>query len=252
MSQRARPGPSGPVRYRPTPQHLRRRRVVLFAVVALLLLAGLGVGGRVLLYDSGLADVEHVQVTGVLTVETRDVLAAAAIEPGEPLVAVDVDAVASRVAAVPAVASARVGRHWPDTVSIEVTERVAVALAEAPQGLVLVDATGVAFRPAPPVPPALPRLTFTPVGAGDPATTAALAVLAALPEALRAQVETVRVAGSVTGGPPFVTLGLTGDRQVRWGPPDRSDSKAAVLGPLLTRRGSVYDVASPELPTISR
>ena len=80
-----------------------------------------------------------------------------------------------------------------------------------------------------------------------PATAAALAVLAALPEPLRAQVRTVDVTDGTS-----VVLGLADDRRVRWGGPDRAGDKIAVLGPLLTQPGTVYDVSSPELPTVRR
>ncbi|MHA6795318.1 cell division protein FtsQ/DivIB [Pseudonocardia bannensis] len=241
-----------PRRPGPAPHHLRRRRLALLAVVVVLL-AGMGVTVRVLLYDSGLADVEQVEVTGALTLPVPDVLAAAAVEPGSPLAAVDVVAVADRVAALPGVARVDVSRNWPHTVAIAVTERVAVALAGTAQGLFLVDDTGVAFRPAPEVPPQLPRLGVGSVGPDDPGTTAALDVLAALPEPVRSQVQTIDVTGPVVaGGSPSLELGLTDGRRVRWGSPDRSDRKAAVLVPLLTQEGAVYDVASPELPTVRR
>ena len=46
--------------------------------------------------------------------------------------------------------------------------------------------------------------------------------------------------------------GLTGDRKVVWGTDDRAADKAAVLVPLLTQPGHVFDVTSPDLPTIRR
>ena len=148
----------------------------------------------------------------------------------------------------PGVAAAEVGRGWPHTLEIAVTERVAAAVGQGPRGPVLVDPAGVPFLPAPPD-VALPRLLNGTVGPDDPATRAALAVLAALPQPLRDQVLTV---GVVTGGSEQVTLGLTEDRMVRWGSLDRAEQKAAVLGPLLTEPGEVYDVTSPELPTVRR
>ncbi|MDN5934418.1 MAG: cell division protein FtsQ/DivIB, partial [Pseudonocardia sp.] len=115
-----------------------------------------------------------------------------------------------------------------------------------PDGPQPVDTTGVVY-PAP-APPGLPQLTFGAVGPQDPSTRAALDVLGALPGDLRSQVLTVDVA--LGGGTPQVTLGLTEDRQVRWGPADESARKAGVLVPLLTRPGRVYDVTSPTLPTV--
>ncbi|WP_028929413.1 cell division protein FtsQ/DivIB [Pseudonocardia asaccharolytica] len=222
-------------------------------VVVLVALAGLAVGVRALLYDSGLVDVDRVEVTGAFTVDPAAVLAAAAVERGAPLIAVDTRAVAGRVALLQGVARVEVTRDWPHTVTIGVTERVAVALAETPEGRLLVDDTGVPFRPAPEVPPALPRLVFGAVGPDDPATRAALEVLMALPESVRVQTQTIDVAAPAAASvAPTVILGLTEDRLVRWGSPERSVRKAAVLVPLLTQEGTVYDVASPELPTVRR
>jgi cell division protein FtsQ len=187
-----------------------------------------------------------VQVTGALVVPVPDVLAAAAVVPGGPLAAVDTDAVAARVEGLPGVGRAEVSRDWPHTVVVEVFERAPVAVGEAPGGPVLVDAEGVGYAPAP-AGAGLPVLTFGPVGPDDPATRAALAVLAALPEPLRADVREIDVAAGGT-----LTLRLAGDREVRWGGAGATAEKAAVLAALLTRPGRVYDVSSPALPTIRR
>lgn len=224
--------------------HYRRRRLAaaLFGVVALLVVVVLGT--RVLLYDAGLANVEDLTVTGLTTVPEQAVRDAAAVSPGGPLISVDTAGIAARVAAVQGVASVEVRRAWPHTVEVDVTERVPVALWQTSTGLFEVDMTGLPYRRAPEPPPALPRLTFTGVGPQDPATTAAITVLRDLTDPLRAQVATVAVAGTQ------VTLGLVDDRSVRWGDPERSADKVAVLGPLLGRPGSVYDVSSPDLPTV--
>jgi cell division protein FtsQ len=243
------PPPERPRRHPAQRYRVRRRRAVL--VAAVVVLVGLAVGVRVLLYDAGLADVEGVEVTGALVVAESDVLAAAAVIPGGPLAAVDTGAIARRVAAIPGVALVEVGREWPHTVTVAITERTPVAVAGTPQGPFLVDASGVPYTPAPEG-AGLPRLNFGAVGPADPSTRAALTVLAALPEPVRAQVRTVDVAASPAGGPLQVFLGLTENRQVRWGSPDRADEKTAVLEPLLTQRGRIYDVASPELPTVRR
>ncbi|GAA1837491.1 FtsQ-type POTRA domain-containing protein [Pseudonocardia ailaonensis] len=234
---------------RPLDKRFTRRRRIALLVVVLALLGALATGAYALLFWSGLADVEDVQVSGTLSVSRDEVLSAAAVQTGGPLAAVDTKAIADRVADVTGVGAVVVSRNWPHTVAIAVTERVAVALARGPQGLTLVDAKGVAYQPAPQVPPVLPVLGFGAVGPDDPATKAALSVLAALPDTLRPQVTTIDVDTSV--GAPTVRLGL-GDRQVLFGSPDRADKKVAVLVPLLTQKGETFDVSSPELPTITR
>jgi len=229
---------------RPLAARYRRRRLAAALIGAVVLLAVVGLGTRVLLYDAGLANVEEVTVTGLSTVPEQVVRDAAAVTAGGPLISTDTAGVARRVATVEGVASVEVRRAWPHTVEIEVTERVPVALWASPQGLFEVDATGLSYRRAPEPPPALPRLVFTGVGPQDPATTAAITVLRGLTEPLRAQVATVAVAGTQ------VTLGLVDERSVRWGDPERSADKVAVLGPLLGQPGTVYDVSSPDLPTV--
>lgn len=221
----------------------RRRRLVAAVLAGLVGLVGLGLGVRALLHGSGLADVEGVAVTGLRTLPEAEVVATAAVEPGVPLAGVDVDAVAARVAAIPEVAAVDVGRGWPHTVAVAVTERVPVAVADG----TLVDASGLAYA-APRGPVDLPRLAFAADGPDDPATAAALAVLAALPGPVRAQVEAVEATGDA--GTERIVLGLSGDRRVVWGGAARSGEKAAVLVALLTQPGATYDVASPELPTI--
>lgn len=224
----------------------RRRRVVAALVALLLVLAALGVAVRLVVWDSGWFAVEQVRVTGTSGVPEADVLAAAAVVPGGPLADVDTRAVAKRVAGLPGVAEVTVGRSWPHTLTVAVTERLPVAVTDTPAGPMPVDAAGVVYPGA--VPPGVPRLVYGTAGPDDPATRSALAVLAALPEVLRPQVLTVDVA--VGGGVPQVTLGLTEDRSAVVGTAERATEKAAVLVVLLSQEGRVYDVSSPDLPTV--
>jgi cell division protein FtsQ len=203
-----------------------------------------------MLYDSHLFDVQGVQVEGVTTVQAADVLSAAAVPTGAPLASIDTAAVAARVAALPPVASAVVARAWPHTVTVTVVERVPVATATTPAGVQLVDGGGVVYPGAPP--PGLPRLIFGAVGPDDPSTRSALAALATLPPPIRSQVLTVDATVAGANVPGQVTFGLTGGRRVVWGTDDRAADKAAVLVPLLTQPGHVFDVTSPDLPTIRR
>jgi cell division protein FtsQ len=110
----------------------------------------------------------------------------------------------------------------------------------------LVDPTGVDFQTVPAAPPGLPKLQLTSAAPDDPHTQAIVRVLAALPDQLRPSVATVSAAT-----PGDVRLGLVNGRTVRWGSADDSARKAAVLAALMTQPGKVYDVSSPDLPTIS-
>lgn len=230
----------------PGPHHRRRRGLAVLATV-LVLLIGLSAAGWWALgrFGPGVAGVE---VTGSRQVPARDVSDAAGVDPGTPLAAVDTDAVAARVAAIPGIASVEVDRSWPDTLTVAVTERTPAALIETPGGRKLVDATGRVYRDAPPE-VRLPVLRLPRVAPDDPATPAAVAVLRVLPAPVRDQVLALTLG---PGGTTF-ELELTGDRRVLWGPwmdPAALERRAAVLGPLLSREGSVYDVSSPELVTV--
>ena len=247
-----RPAPARPVRRAggPDQRAVYRRRRVAAAIVAVFLIGALGLVVRVVLYDSRLLDVQGVQVEGISTLPETDIVRAAAVPIGAPLASIATGDVADRVAQVPAVATAVVTRSWPHTVTVTVVERAPVASATTPAGVQLVDAGGVVYPGTPP--PGLPRLVFGAVGPDDPSTHSALAALATLPPPIRQQVLTIDATVAGSGGPGQVTFGLTDDRQVVWGTEDRAAEKAAVLVPLLTQPGRVFDVTSPDLPTIRR
>jgi cell division protein FtsQ len=143
-------------------------------VSAIALLAGAAVGpqaGREVLdlVRGRPFQLRTVSVVGARRLAPETVARAAAVPGGFPLLDLDVEAVAARVAALPAVASARALRLPPDRLVVGVVERVArgVTAASPPQ---LVCAEGVAFAPASESEAAgLPRLgSATPHAAGEP------------------------------------------------------------------------------------
>lgn len=228
------------------PRYRRRRAVAVLATV-LVVLIGVSAAGWWALGEFGPA-LRDVEVTGARQIPQRDVVDAAGVEPGVPLAAVDTAGVASRVSAIPGIASVDVGRSWPHTLTVTVTERTPAALVDTPDGRQLVDVGGYPYRPAPPD-LRLPVLALPRVAPDDPATLAATEVLRALPAPVREQVVSL---GLGPGGTTF-ELALTDDRRVLWGPwmdAAATDRRAAVLGPLLGREGSVYDVSSPDLSTV--
>ncbi|MFD0490590.1 hypothetical protein ACFQ0O_30060 [Saccharopolyspora spinosporotrichia] len=56
----------------------------------------------------------------------------------------------------------------------------------------------------------------------------------------------------IAHNPRDLRLHLRGDREVEWGGVRETPRKAAILPPLLTRPGRVYDVTSPVLPTVAQ
>lgn len=220
----------------------------LIAGLAVLALAGALAWA---LLVSSLFDTRSVQVVGTRELPVDEVRAAAAVPLGTSMLRLDTKGIQDRVAAVPRVASVQVRSALDGTVWIELTERTPVAVVHRANSVHLVDATGTDYAAVPVRPPGLPELRVARAGPQDAATAAALTVLTGLPEPLRAQVLVV-----AAKSPADVVLRLDNGRggngrEVRWGGVEQSDRKAAVLGPLLTQPGKIYDVSSPTLPTIA-
>lgn len=212
--------------------------------VAIILVSLVTVGLGLILYFAPVMSARSIVVTGTGVVTREEVLDAAKVRPGTPLLQIDTGAVADRVAAIRRVASARVQRQYPSALRITVVERIPVVVKDFPDGPHLYDRDGVDFATAPP-PPALPYLDVDNPGPGDPATKAALEVLTALRPEVAGQVGRV-AAPSVSS----ITLTLTDGRTVVWGTTDRTEEKAEKLAALLTQPGHTYDVSSPDLPTV--
>lgn len=218
------------------------RGLRLFLVSLLLIVGITGVG--LILYFTPLMSARGIIVDGLGAVTRDEVLDAAQVKLGTPLLQINTDSVADRVAAIRRVASAHVQRDYPSALMIAIVERVPVAVKDLPDGPHLFDRDGVDFATAPP-PPALPYLDVNNPGPADPPTKAALAVLTALRPEVVAQVSRI-AAPSVAS----ITLTLTDGRTVIWGTNDRTEEKAQKLAALLTRPGRIYDVSSPDLPTV--
>lgn len=224
----------------PTRGVIRGLKLLLWSAVTAVLAVTLGL----VLYFTPIMAVRHTVVTGLATLTEDEVTKAAAVQPETPLLQVNTDAVAERVATIRRVASARVQREYPSTLRITVLERVPVAAKEYPDGPHLFDRDGVDFATEPP-PQGLPYLDADSPGPKDPATLAALEVLLSLRPEVFSQVARVG-APSVAA----VTLTLNDGREVIWGTTDRTEEKALKLGALLTQPGHTYDVSSPDLPTV--
>lgn len=219
---------------------LRGIKVLLWSALASVLAVTLGL----VLYFTPIMSARTVAVTGLAAIPQDEVLATAAIAPGTPLLQIDTDAVAERVATIRRVATARVQRDYPSTLRITVVERVPVVVKDYPDGPHLFDRDGVDFATGP-APLSLPYLDVDNPGPSDPPTMAALEVMLALPPDVAGQVGRV-AAPSVAS----ITLTLTDGRVVVWGTNDRTEEKALKLAALLTQPGHTYDVSSPDLPTV--
>lgn len=229
---------------------VRGLKALAWSVVVIVLAAVLGV----VLYFTPVMAARSIVVAGTAAVPQEEILAAAGVRAGTPLLQIDTDAVARRVAEIRRVATVRVQRQYPSTLRITVVERVAIVVKDYADGTHLFDKDGVDFavvsptQPRPPEgpsPTSLPYLDVENPGPADPPTLAALQVLTSLRPEVSAQMARI-AAPSVAS----ITLTLIDGRVVIWGDTERTEEKADKLAALLTQPGRTYDVSTPDLPTI--
>lgn len=244
----------------------RRRRRVTFSVLVAVLLAG---GGLALSY-SPLFAVDRVRVTGVEAARQAEVVQAAAVREGEPLLSVDLDRVAGAVRGLPWVRAAEVARLPPSTVEVRVAPREPVLLVRVGPATWQLDADGVLVagggREGVPVVDA-PAAVLPPVGEAvrDATVQDALGVHIGLTEGLRSAVDAYEVTGtrSVRAHLALDDAGPDG-LWVRFGDAERIARKVAVTELLLaqtreqaTRDGGLgpaavaeIDVRAPDNPVL--
>lgn len=239
-------GPQGPGR------HLRRAPVLASLIAAVLLVAG----GTWVLYGSSWLRVEKVTATGTRVLTPEQVLSAAAVPVGAPLVSVDTDEIESRVRGrLPRIRSVDVVRAWPHGIGLKVTERKPVLLIKKDANFVEVDASGVRFDTVPKAPAGVPVLELR--AERSPSARRfdeerllheAVRVAGALPEPIAKETVQVKV-----GSYDSVVLELTRGRSVTWGSGEQSDAKGRALTALLKAapKAGHFDVSVPTAPAAS-
>ena len=190
---------------------------------------------------------------------TAAIVAAAGLDHRPPLIDVDPGATATKVETLPYIASATVTRHWPDKVTITVTERPpVVAMAGPAAGWSTLDGNGRTLAVAPGR-PALPVLVVhaaagpvppAPVGGTvAPAAAPGLLVARTLPPAFAGQVISVTVAAdrtvslALTSG-LTVLLGTVSDLHVKY------EDVAAIIANAPLHGAHTIDVTVPQSPTV--
>jgi len=226
-------------------------------VVGVVALVALGIG----LLHTPLFEAKVVTITGAHpNTPATAILRAAGLAGRPPLVSVDPGADAARVETLPYIASAQISRHWPDGVTVHVTERVpTVVMAGPASSWSTLDGHGrtLAIGPGRPVLPVL--VVHGPTGAPIPpaaegatvgaAANAGLTVARTLPAAFAGQVESVTVAADGT-----VSLALSSNLTVQLGTVSELQAKyedvAAIIAHGSLRGARTLDVTVPESPTV--
>ncbi|MEV0599292.1 FtsQ-type POTRA domain-containing protein [Streptomyces sp. NPDC050315] len=230
-----------------------RRRTLIAATVLIALLVGFGTW---VLYGSDWLRAERVTVRGTDVLTVREVEAAAGVPLGDPLASVDTDGIAARLAdRLRRIKSVEVERSWPDTISLNVTERQPVLVVQKAGKFREVDDRGVPFATVGIAPRDVPRLEMDAADSpslrrfGIPALNrAAVKVATALPDTVGKDVRVIRVRSYDS-----ITLELTGGRRVEWGSEEHGTEKAKVLRALLkaARDAHHFDVSVPSAPAAS-
>ncbi|WP_405703486.1 cell division protein FtsQ/DivIB [Streptomyces sp. NBC_00069] len=245
-------GPRGPGLQRLV-RRLRNRGPVLLCFLAAVFLVG---GGSWVLYGSSWLRVEQVTAGGTQVLTPEQVLAAAAVPVGAPLVTVDTDEIAARVRSrLPRVDSVDVVRAWPHGIGLKVTERKPVLLIKKDAKFVEVDASGVRFDTVPKAPAGVPVLELSagqsPSGRRfdeERLLHEAVGVAGDLPEAVAKETVQVKV-----GSYDSVVLELTRGRTVVWGSGEQGEAKGRALTALwkAAPKADHFDVSVPTAPAVS-
>lgn len=226
----------------------RRRRLRPWAIVGGV--AVVLVTGGVTLSYTPVFEARVVEVEGTEHLSARQVLRAAGVGEGTNVAHLDEDSVESRLEMHPWIQRATVTTSLPATLTISVTERSGLVVADLGHGLRLIAADGTdlgrASWPSP-----LPEVASA---EGAPASTevlrAAGRLVRALPPDLRSQVDSVVVATDASAA-----LVLDGGVEVRYGLLDEATAKAQALGAIIEyadreERGLVsIDISAPATAT---
>jgi len=218
----------------------RRRTAWLVALGTVLALVGFVLVGAF----SPLMALRTVEVVGTSRISADQVKAALGDQLGTPLPLVDFARIRADLGTFPLIQSYVTESRPPDTLVVRIVERTPVGTVVVPGGFNLVDAAGVVIQNGATRVPGYPVIDAR-AGVGSAGFQAATAVIAAVPEAVRQQLDTVTAATT-----DDVTLVLTGGARVVWGSAERSEYKAVVLAALIVSHpvGTVkeYDVSSPD------
>lgn len=223
----------------------QRFRLLAYALLGLILAGGL----VWLVWFSTVLGVRQVKVEGAETLVVSSVRTTAAVVRGEPLAQVDTIEIQTRVAELERVESVEVKRSWPNTITIKLVERSAVAWIRSSGAIRGLDRYGVDFRTYKKAPKSLFEIRVTAFESRkkQDALVEASRVIGIIKADDRPLFDAIRHVN--VGSKDSVELMLTKGRAVSWGSAAKSSQKLAVLRPLLAIKARSYDVSAPEQPT---
>ena len=246
----------------PDPRLAARRRLVarrhsarrLWFVFALTLVATLAIGAITAAHSS-LADIDEVEVRGLVNADEGHVLTASRLSLGTPLVDIDEDAIRTSVESVPWVASATVDWSWGGVVTIQVVEREAVAALATGSRFALVDIEGQQLEIVDTRPDALPVVDGWEVS-GVPGQAIDRVAVEAVIVATTLASRPLEGVGPVSVRDAQVHVSVDPQGVVNLGDADELEGKLVALETVLAnvdlRCLDIIDVRVPSTPTVRR
>lgn len=158
-------------------------------------------GGLVWLVFSPWLSVSRVDTTGIESSQANTILVDHRVVAGTPMIQVDPGGVERALLEDPWIAEARVGRSWPNVVSVDIIERTPLAWTLTADGWMRRAVDGVALSSAAEPESGMARIEMAELAevavASTPDMVGALEFIAALPETLRADTVVTLIDGEI-------------------------------------------------------
>lgn len=205
---------------------------IIGGLVALSVVIGLAV------YLLPIFRVTNVEITGNEHSTVEQIEEAAGVPDGANLLRVNAHDTALKVSDLPWVDKATVGRSLPNTLVVEVEERVVAAYVNADDGPHLIDTKGREFIIDQP-----PAEAVEITGEWDSETLSdPVEVLAAISTELRTQIERLDVVE-----PYVMRVHMDDGRTITWGANEDNENKARALATVLQMEGDNWNISNPSL-----
>lgn len=204
------------------------------------------------LWFTPLVTVKHVEVQGVVHGDAKAIEAASGITAGQKMLRVNTKQAAQNIASEPWVHVISVGRTWPSTVTISVTEYEPVLFMRATDGDHLFDGEGHEFTTAPPPPGTVeligaPRVDNPEDGKLDlqpEVLKSVLAILNQLPAPVREGLAQVAAPKANE-----VKLLFHDGHELFVGSSDNAREKGRAAELVLKREERIWNISNPHMPT---
>ncbi len=222
----------------------RRQRTRRIAVAVTVSVVGLVVALVLVAIFSPILSLRTVVVDGTSRVDASAVSSAIEEQLGTPLALIDYGKIDAALREFPVIRSYTTETIPPGTIAVHIVEREPVVSVALPAGgYVFVDAAGVTVQQSNDRLPGVPLVTESGTTLPNPAFSAAVEVLLAMPADLRSQVDTIT---AKTRDDVLLTLaGVT--QAVKWGSANDSATKAKLLEVLRGQFGGqpgTFDVSA--------